>query len=78
MVADQGDDLTNGLAESNFVILDGSLPEVGSLVAAMLKARDAVENRSWLPPQESMLEVDPRFLPIANHTVPSFRDAEPR
>jgi hypothetical protein len=31
----------------NFVILDGSLPDVGRLVAAMLKARQAVESRSW-------------------------------
>lgn len=36
----------------NFVILDGSLPDVGRLVAAMLKARDAVDSRSWSHPQE--------------------------
>ena len=30
----------------NFVILDGSLPDVGRLVAAMLKARQAVETRA--------------------------------
>jgi hypothetical protein len=40
----------------NFVILDGSLPVVGRLVAAMLKARDAVEARSWSHPQEPTTE----------------------
>jgi hypothetical protein len=36
----------------NFFILDGSLPDVGRLVAAMLKARQAIETRSWSHPQE--------------------------
>jgi hypothetical protein len=36
----------------NFVILDGSLPDVGRLVAAMLKARQAIESRPWSHPQE--------------------------
>jgi hypothetical protein len=40
----------------NFVILDGSLPDVGRLVAAMLKARGAVEGRTWLHPQEPTTE----------------------
>src|SRR5262245_14413402 len=40
----------------NFVILDGSLPVVGRLVAAMLKARDAVEARYWSHPQEPTTE----------------------
>jgi hypothetical protein len=40
----------------NFVILDGSLPTVGRLVAAMLRARAAVEDRSWLHPQEPTTE----------------------
>ena len=40
----------------NFVILDGSLPYVGRLVAAMLKARQAVEARSWSHPQEPTTE----------------------
>jgi hypothetical protein len=40
----------------NFVILDGSLPYVGRLVAAMLKARQAVESRSWSHPQEPTTE----------------------
>jgi hypothetical protein len=40
----------------NFVILDGSLPEVGKLVAAMVQARDAVESRSWSHPQEPTTE----------------------
>jgi hypothetical protein len=30
----------------NFVILDESLPEVGRLVAVMLRARQAIESRS--------------------------------
>jgi hypothetical protein len=41
----------------------------------MLKARDAVESRSWSHPQEPMPEVARRFLLIANHTMPSFRYA---
>jgi hypothetical protein len=36
----------------NFVILDGSLPDVGRLVAAMLKARQAVETPLLVDPQE--------------------------
>src|SRR5712671_977571 len=36
----------------NFALLDVSLPEVATLVAAMLQARDAVERRSWSHPQE--------------------------
>ena len=39
---------------------------------------NAGENGSWSYPQELMLEVDLRFLLIANHTVPSSRYAEPR
>jgi hypothetical protein len=31
----------------NFALLEMSHPEVASLVAAMLQARDAVERRSW-------------------------------
>src|SRR5262249_12156254 len=36
----------------NFTALDMSLPEVANLVAAMMRARDAVSRRSWAPPQE--------------------------
>src|SRR5262245_12613312 len=36
----------------NFTALDMSLPEVATLVAAMVKARDAVSRRSWSHPQE--------------------------
>jgi hypothetical protein len=36
----------------NFALLEMSHPEVASLVAAMLQARDAVERRSWAHPQE--------------------------
>jgi hypothetical protein len=36
----------------NFALLDMSHPEVVSLVAAMLQARDAVDRRSWSHPQE--------------------------
>jgi hypothetical protein len=36
----------------NFVLLDATLPDVARLVAAMVLARDAVESRSWLHPQE--------------------------
>src|SRR5262245_16535027 len=40
----------------NFVVLDGSLPDVGRLVAAMLRARQAVESRAWSHPQEPTTE----------------------
>src|SRR5262245_65272394 len=36
----------------NFTALDMSLPEVASLVAAMVQARDVVSRRSWSHPQE--------------------------
>ena len=36
----------------NFSLLEISHPEIASLVAAMLQARDAVERRSWAHPQE--------------------------
>jgi hypothetical protein len=36
----------------NFTLLDVSRPEVASLVAAMVQARDAVGRRSWSHPQE--------------------------
>jgi len=36
----------------NFALLEMSHPEVASLVAAMLQARDAVERRSWSHQQE--------------------------
>jgi hypothetical protein len=40
----------------NFIALDMSLPEVATLVSAMLQARDAVGHRSWSHPQEPMGE----------------------
>jgi hypothetical protein len=40
----------------NFVLLDPNLPDVARLVAAMVQARDAVESRSWSPPQEPTTE----------------------
>jgi hypothetical protein len=36
----------------NFSLLDMSRPEVATLVAAMTRAREAVERRSWLHPLE--------------------------
>ena len=36
----------------NFTLLDGSLPEIGRLISAMLRVRDAVERRLWSLPQE--------------------------
>ena len=36
----------------NFTALDMGLPEVATLVAAMVQARDAVSRRSWSHPQE--------------------------
>src|SRR5262245_24796408 len=40
----------------NFTLLDSALPDVGRLVSAMLKARAAVERRSWSHPQEPVTE----------------------
>ena len=65
-------------AAMNFNLLDPTLPDVARLLIAMVQARDAVETRSWSHPQEPMLELDLRFLLIANHTVPASRYAEPR
>ena len=36
----------------NFTALDMSLPEVATLVVAMVQARDTVSRRSWAHPQE--------------------------
>jgi hypothetical protein len=36
----------------NFTLLDSSLPEIGRLISAMLRVRDAVERRLWSHPQE--------------------------
>jgi len=36
----------------NFTLLDSSVTDIASLMAAMLQARDAVERRSWWHPQE--------------------------
>ena len=44
------------LTISNFTLLNLSLSEVATLVAAMLRARAAVEERSWLHPQEPTTE----------------------
>jgi hypothetical protein len=40
----------------NFALLEMSQPEVASLVAAMVQARDAVERRSWSYPQAPTTE----------------------
>ena len=40
----------------NFALLDANRPEVARLIAAMVQARDAVEHRSWLHPQEPSSE----------------------
>jgi hypothetical protein len=40
----------------NFVLLDAALPDVARLVAAMVRARDAVERQSWWHPQEPTSE----------------------
>jgi hypothetical protein len=40
----------------NFVLLDVARPEIATLVSAMLRARDAVERRSWSHPAEPVTE----------------------
>jgi hypothetical protein len=59
----------------NFTALDMSLPEVATLVAAMVRARDAVSRRSWSHPQEPTGEewwadvlADPRARKRERHT----------
>jgi hypothetical protein len=37
----------------NFAFLDPSRPEIATLMAAMLQARDAVSRRSWSHPQDA-------------------------
>ena len=46
----------------NFTALDMSLPEVANLVAAMMRARDAVSRRSWSHPQEPTGESEYFYL----------------
>ena len=36
----------------NFTLLDLTLPDVARLIAAIVRARDAVDRRSWAHPQE--------------------------
>lgn len=46
-------DIVEAMSPSpNFTLLDASRPEIVSLLAAMLQAREAVERRSWSHPQE--------------------------
>src|SRR5215813_6193007 len=59
----------------NFTLLDSSLPEIGRLISAMLRARDAVERRSWSHPQKPTSEdwwadvlADPRGRKRARRT----------
>lgn len=40
----------------NFVLLDSSNSEVASLIFAMLRAREAIERRSWSHPAEPVTE----------------------
>jgi hypothetical protein len=47
-------DLTDGAP--NFTLLDSSLSEIGRLISAMLRARDAVDCRSRSHPQEPTSE----------------------
>jgi hypothetical protein len=40
------------MSAANFALLDSSLPEIDCLIAAMLRAREAVGSRSWSHAQE--------------------------
>jgi putative tryptophan/tyrosine transport system substrate-binding protein len=70
----------------NFALLEMSHPEVASLVAAMLQARDAVERRSWAHPQEPTGEewwadvlADPRARKRERHTgLELLKEVAPR
>jgi hypothetical protein len=60
----------------NFALLDVSWPEVARLIADMVQARDAIEHRSWSPPQEPTSDewwadvlADPRARKRERHTV---------
>jgi len=66
----------------NFTLLDGSLPEIGRLISAMLQARDAVDRRSWSHPQEPTGEAwwadvlaDPRARPRERRTDLAVKQA---
>src|SRR6516165_3747970 len=66
----------------NFTTLDMSLPEVANLVAAMMRARDAVSRRSWSHPQEPTVEewwtdvlADPRARKRERRTDLAFKQA---
>ena len=61
----------------NFTVLDMSLPEVATLVVAMVQARDTVSRRSWAHPQEPTGEewwadvlADPRARKRERRTIP--------
>jgi hypothetical protein len=65
-------------AMPNFLLLDISRPEIGSLVVAMLQARQAVDRRSWSHPQEPAGEewwADVLADPRARHKQVQFRGA---
>ena len=66
----------------NFVLLDATLPDLAKLVASMVQARDAVENRSWSHPQEPITDAwwadvlaDPRARKRERRTDVSVKQA---
>ena len=68
-------------AMSNFRLLDSSQPEVAKFVSAMLRAREAIEQRSWSHPQEPTTEewwadvlADPRARRRERRDRPSARN----
>jgi hypothetical protein len=65
----------------NFSLLDMSHPEVATLFAAMTRAREAVERRSWSPPLEHAGDdwwADVLADPRARVTTRRARDADGR
>ena len=64
----------------NYSALDMSLPDVATLVAAMVQARDAVSRRSWSHPQEPITDAwwadvlaDPRARKRERCTDPAVK-----
>ena len=62
------------MTAANFARLDVSRPEVSQLVTAMLQAHQAVAQRSWSHPQETLQMIGGRMcLPI--HAPADQREA---
>ena len=62
------------MTAANFARLDVSRPEVSQLVTAMLQARQAVVQRSWSHPQETLPMIGGRMC-LRTHVPADKREA---